>query len=356
MKKEEAARRRLLSQQLSRPRFGTPEEVVDWMGMVQAQDYRHFRWAIAMRTVTPDTEALKAAFAAGGVIRVHLFRCTIQAVTPHDYTWMSSLCRERNRQIIKAWARGTGAVFPETFFAEGMEALKELLAGSRSLTKSELAEGLTRLGLPAEKARLTQLLLRAETEGLVCSGPLADPYPTWALTAERIKTVWSPLSESDALTLLARKYFRSHSPASLEDFRWWTGLPVRPLRQAIETLATELEEVKVEKETMYLWKDGTVSAPPRGHCCLLPPYDEYLIGYKSRWVSLASEHESSAHDHRGIFHPVVLYNGQVAGNWTATAPDYRPITSLFGAGRAITEKRLNAAAEAWRSARATGRP
>ena len=46
MTREEALAMRLSCQQLVDPRFDSPEEVVDWMGMVQAQDYSHFRWAI----------------------------------------------------------------------------------------------------------------------------------------------------------------------------------------------------------------------------------------------------------------------------------------------------------------------
>ena len=35
----EAIAMRMSCQQLVNPRFDSPEEVVDWMGMVQAQDY-----------------------------------------------------------------------------------------------------------------------------------------------------------------------------------------------------------------------------------------------------------------------------------------------------------------------------
>ena len=41
---------RLLNQQLACPQFGTPAEVVDYMGAMQAQEYRMMRWAVAMRT------------------------------------------------------------------------------------------------------------------------------------------------------------------------------------------------------------------------------------------------------------------------------------------------------------------
>ena len=36
---------RLLNQQLVAPQFKTPEEVVSYMGAMQAQEYRMMRWA-----------------------------------------------------------------------------------------------------------------------------------------------------------------------------------------------------------------------------------------------------------------------------------------------------------------------
>ncbi len=45
---------RLLNQQLAAPQFHTPTEVVDYMGAMQAQEYRMMRWAVAMRTRRPS--------------------------------------------------------------------------------------------------------------------------------------------------------------------------------------------------------------------------------------------------------------------------------------------------------------
>ena len=66
MTREEAIAMRLSCQQLVNPRFDSPEEVVDWMGMVQAQDYSHFRWAVGMRTRNPSLKARKRASRKAG--------------------------------------------------------------------------------------------------------------------------------------------------------------------------------------------------------------------------------------------------------------------------------------------------
>ena len=53
---------RLLNQQLISPQFDNPEEVVEYMGAIQAQEYRLVRWAVAMRTRKPSSSAFKRAF------------------------------------------------------------------------------------------------------------------------------------------------------------------------------------------------------------------------------------------------------------------------------------------------------
>ena len=67
---------RLLNQQLISPQFNTPHDVVDWMGAMQAQDYRMLPWAVTMRTRRPSVKAFEKDFNEGRIVRVHLFRTT----------------------------------------------------------------------------------------------------------------------------------------------------------------------------------------------------------------------------------------------------------------------------------------
>ena len=41
---------RLRCQRLAAGRLATPEEVVGWLGAVQAQEYRFAKWGLALRT------------------------------------------------------------------------------------------------------------------------------------------------------------------------------------------------------------------------------------------------------------------------------------------------------------------
>ena len=64
---------------------------------------------------------------------------------------------------------------------------------------------------------------------------------------------------------------------------------------------------------------------------MVPPYDEYLIGYKSRDVVLPPEHRHRAHNHNGIFRPVLAADGVICGNWSPFGRECRE--EFFGEGR-----------------------
>ena len=375
MTREEAIAVRLRSQLLVSSPFERAEEVVGWMGMVQAQDYRQFRWAIGTRMRTPKMSLVSDSFSSGRIVRLHLLRCTVLSVAIQDYLWMLDLCRDRNLNTVKSWPSYNKTGFSELYCQEGFEALKGILADGRSLTKKQIGEEFSKSGLPGDIAHLNQVLLRGEIEGLLLSGEMKGNDATWALAEERLKALGTFRGEEncrypadESLTVLARKYFRSHSPASFEDFCWWTGLPVTQNRKAVQLIAPELEEVKMEnrqkeEQTMFVYKD-CISDAAEGcgadrlnlvgsekSVILLPSYDEYLIGYKSRWVSLDKIHEHKAYNRFGIFNPVVLYNGKVVGNWkTSFSQKAKTIeTELFSHQREVGIRRLNKAKEALHS-------
>lgn len=330
MNKQKAIQIRMLNQQLLSPLYQKPQDIVAWQGAMQAQDYNYFRWAIGIRQRIPQIAQLQAAFAKAELLRLHLLRCTVQVVSQKDIGWLLPLCKERNLRTLQSWHKSINISFSESHFEEITRAMQELLAGGKSLPKRAIAEELTSLGFLLDDRLLTSLLVRSEIEGLLCSGVMQGREATWALLSERVPTICS-LTPNEALKQLAIKYFRSHSPASLDDFAWWSGLSKTQCKKALTLIANEVEEIKVEEETMYLYHN-TLDCPDYARkVLLLPPYDEYLIGYKSRWVALEKKHTAKAHNNFGIFKPIILHEGRVVGNWKASIDKQGAnlITELF---------------------------
>lgn len=271
----------------------------------------------------------------------------MQTVTRRDLPWMLSLCRERNLRTISSWPSYNLTDYSEAYLQEATAALKTLLAGGKSLSKVEISAEMARQNLPSDTPHLNQLLLRGEIEGVICSGALRGKGSTWVLLSERLDANDGEVAEDEALARLAQKYFQSHSPASFEDFCWWTGLPKGKNRRAVECIASKLEEMSVVGQPMFVYKDDVLlePLPLERHILFLPPYDEYLIGYKSRWVVLDKEHEARAHNNRGIFKPVILYDGRVVGNWKADI-DHRAAkmeADVFARRRELSPRRLQKA-------------
>ena len=308
---------RLQNQLLVRPPFDSPQQVVEWMGAVQAQDYRMAKWAVGCRSASTDATQIEAALNRGDILRTHLLRPTWHFVSSKDLRWMLSLTADRIRAANDSYARGTDAALDSKSIHRYMNLLQKTLEGNKHRTKEEIGEALNQRGIPLSQYALRHLLMRAETDGIVCSGADKKGTTTYALLDERAPRGEEP-SREEALARLARIYFRSHSPATLADFTWWSGLTATEARRAVASIAEELTTEHFGDREFFVFRNAAAAAPcDTTH--LLPAYDQYLIGYKDRSDVLAKEHTSKAFNSHGIFQPVILCDGQIVGNWKRTA-------------------------------------
>ncbi|MBO6248756.1 MAG: AlkZ family DNA glycosylase [Bacteroidales bacterium] len=310
---------RLLSQQLICPIFKDPSEVVSWFGAIQAQDYRAMRRAVVMRTSKPSLMAFKQAFDDGRIIRAHLLRCTWQLVSPEDFGWMRLLCYDKALATMNGWTKSLGFAFGGKEKYQALSIIEKTVGDLGETTEDVIGEALKRGGIPEEHLVYNHQLRRAELEGIVCSGALG-PRNTYRLVSERVPNI-PEIPREDALALLARKYFRSHSPATLEDFVWWSGLNVRDCQKGITALGGELFSERWKGRNFFIHKDFRTRGFRSGTLRFLPAYDEYLIGYKSRDVVLDPGLAHYAHNDHGIFRPVVALDGEIVGNWKPSAKD-----------------------------------
>ena len=312
---------RLLNQQLIYPQFSEPAEVVNYMGAMQAQEYRLMRWAVAMRTKKPSANAFKKAFDSGQIIRLHLMRGTWQLVSSEDYWPLLELCSAKALAVIKGWMRSNKISIPEEEVKQIREILIRTAADKGSATKEDFAQALAEKDIQMDDHRLSYHIRYAELSGTLCSGDLLPMKVTYALVADKIKPCVK-MDRDEALALLARKYFQSRQPATLEDFVWWSGLNINDCRRGMELLGSSLraEHSGARQSTCcrtyYLTTDCRTRGFRKGNYLLIPPYDEYLIGYKSRDVVLSPNYRHKAHNNSGIFQPVIAYDGVICGNWT----------------------------------------
>ena len=310
---------RLLSQQLAAPQFKAPAEVVSWFGAMQAQDYKSMRWAVSMRTRKPSAKAFEKAYNDGRIIRTHLLRTTWQLLAGEDLGWMLKLCRRKALAGLRGWMHANSVDIPldEEKHISGI--FGEALAGRGSVQKEFLAEALRERDIQMTEQRFSYHLRLAELSGLLCSGNLHPTKRTLALVSEKVRNPLI-LTHEESLALLTRKYFRSHGPATLEDFVWWSGLNVNDCRRGIASLGGELRAERWKGRDFFVHEDARTRGFRRGSVLLLPAFDEYLIGYKSRDIVLHPTHTHHAHNNSGIFYPIVALDGYIVGNWSPSSP------------------------------------
>jgi hypothetical protein len=309
---------RLLNQQLISPQFDDPAAVVNYMGAMQAQEYRLMRWAVAMRTKKPSAKAFRKAFDNGRIIRLHLMRGTWQLVSAEDYWPLLELCSEKALSVIKGWMRSNKISIPEEEVKRIKEILVRTAADKGSVTKEDFVEALAEKDIRMDDHRLSYHIRYAELSGTLCSGDLLPMKATYALTANKVKPRIK-MDRDEALALLARKYFQSRQPATLEDFAWWSGLNINDCRRGLEFIHVETvhaPSLQQKRRDFYITDDCRTRGFRKGNYLLIPPYDEYLIGYKSRDVVLSPDYRHKAHNNSGIFQPVIAYDGVICGNWT----------------------------------------
>ena len=77
-------RYRLFNQQIAETSFTKPEEIVNWMVAMQAQEYAMAKWAIGLRLQKVTETAVEQAINEGRILRTHLMRPTWHFVGPDD--------------------------------------------------------------------------------------------------------------------------------------------------------------------------------------------------------------------------------------------------------------------------------
>ena len=201
-----------------------------WLGAVQAQDYHGAKWALALRTRGVDSAALDRAFDAGAFLRTHVMRPTWHFVAPEDLRWLLALTGPRVHAVNAHPYRAFELDAP--LFRRAHALLTRALRGGRSLTRLELATALEAGGIAARGQRLAYIVMHAEIDALVCSGPMRGKQHTYMLLEERVPPA-PALARDEALATLARRYFTSHGPATAHDFAWWSGLTVADAREGV---------------------------------------------------------------------------------------------------------------------------
>lgn len=295
--RREKARLRLASQGLTVPRWESAEEVVRAFGVIQGQDLHSVHRSLALRA--------KDHSDAGNIVRGYPMRNTLFAASVKDIGWITELCAKGRKGDAELRAK-----------------VAELI--DRPLSRAELKERAT-TALPEVPFWHVVRVAMESGHAVYCGAeqlitPVELPGIDEAFNGDKVA----------ATADLMVRYFRTHGPATLPDFAWWTKLPQRLIKPAAENLPPDI--VRCGEESQDLVSAEVVEmaeARKKQSVLLLGAFDEYILGYQDRLFAMTKEiHETLVPGNRGVFRRAIVVDGQVRGTWNKQAiedlgmPDY----------------------------------
>ena len=306
------ARQRLARSYLIASPWTTGRDVVRALGAVQAQDYEGAKWALSQRSSGATDTAIEGELAEGHILRTHVLRPTWHFIDPEDIRWMLALTGPYVSKRMATYDRQLGIT--DAHYKRCNSALEKALRDDNYLIRAELKEVLSQAKVGTLGVQRTaHLLMRAELDAVICSGPRRGKQFTYALLDERAPA--TPAKDRDeALLELTRRYFRTRSPATAQDFSWWSGLPMSDVKRGIELARSGLEQVVIADKAY--WSDGSSPARPPASAHLLPNYDEFFIGYRDRGaMGQRLNHTRPVTGWNAAFTHVIAIDGQLVGGW-----------------------------------------
>lgn len=182
-------------------------------------------------------------------------------------------------------------------------------------TTGTASRALVQLGLESR-------VVRARPAGTWVSGQYR-----WAVMEDWFGGPLADIPQPDASARLIEAWLAAYGPATEVDVKWWTGWPVRRVRQALSDAGAVEVDLEEDGTGYVLGDDVEDVTEPDPWVALLPSLDTTSMGWKDRDWYLGG-HYATLFDRNGNAGPTVWVNGRVVGGW-AQRPDGRVVYGLF---------------------------
>ncbi len=300
---------RLLNQHVAETNLTKPQDIVKHLMAMQSQEYAQAKWAIGLRIPGLTDTVVEQAFNEGKILRTHVLRPTWHFVTPSNIRWLLTLTAPRvhafNKTYYKKYELDTKTLGKCT------DIIIKQLEGGNYLTRKVINEALEKRKIVSDGIRLSLIMMYAELEGFICSGPRQGKQFTYALLDER-----APAAKlADRETLLADftyQYFDTRGPATLQDLSWWSGLSMKEVREGAELVKKKLTFFTLNDKE-YLFNSKTLKDINKLLTTfLMPDYDEYGISYRDRNVIFPDKDPQPI---TNVYYHTMIVDGIMGGTW-----------------------------------------
>jgi hypothetical protein len=220
--------------------------------------------------------------------------------------------------------------------------LEEALSGGGRLARDDALVLLERAGIKTTGQRGIHILRHLSLEGILVQTAFTGSQTAFALLDALVPEA-SALSREEALGELALRYFGSHGPATLRDFAWWSGMGIGDARAGTELVADRLAGEKIGGTVYWMPVMASATQSTGRIVCVLPCFDEYILGYRDRGSSL-DDVASARIIRNGMFRAAILVDGRAIGTWRPGNEERLScVTEMFSSLDATTSRALDAA-------------
>ncbi|MBI2429799.1 MAG: AlkZ family DNA glycosylase [Ignavibacteriales bacterium] len=287
-------------------------DVVAWLGAVQAQDFSMAKWGIALRMKGATDVKLDEAFNTGAILRAHVMRPTWHFVMPEDIRWMQELTAPRVRIILSHYDRKLD--IDRKLIQKTNALFTKVLRNKNFRTRNELAEILKKNGVAASGQKLAHIVMHAELDAVICSGPRLGKQLSYALVDERAPKT-TELDRDESLARLALKYFQSHGPAQIKDFAWWSGLTMQEAQKGLDFASLKLEHDTIDDKEYWFSPETEMSRLKSPTASLHSIFDEYIVAYKDRSALGGGKFAEKLLSLGNALTSVLIIDGEIAATW-----------------------------------------
>jgi len=279
-----------------------------------------------MRTSGLTAVDVQAEFDRGHFLRTHILRPTWHFVAAEDIRWILEVTAPRVQKLNQTIYRQAG-LDPATL-DRGLALIVEELRDGRYRTRAELGQALA-----DQRLRLAYIVMNAELQGVICSGPMRGRQQTYALLEERVPRAAAVTGDAGEL---ARRFFLGHGPASIPDLARWSSLTIGQCRDAVDAVKDRFDCVTVEG--VELWFDPDAPrARQSSDALLLPLYDELTLSYPVINFPQAAGHPRTPGE--DLFVGCVIIAETNVGIWRRTVKDRKMIMEIVLAPEALERSR-----------------
>lgn len=304
---------RLFHQLLDTKTWYTPQQVVEHLLCMQAQDRNQHLWAIASRAWCSKEDIIKE-YNNGTIVRTWTQRGTIHVISSEDVKRMTQLCATKTLSSFTKRKEYLG--INDNQYDRALHCVEEYLSSGPKLRK-DIWLYLAECWIPITSGLLYNILCFAGSSGLIVQWPIINDEQAFVLTSQRIKQS-KQYDEQAFIKQLCLRYFSSHGPATIEDLQRWSGLGKTIIKKGISECGDDLQSFEYEEKTYYnnafnnsnntAWYDSI-------H--FLAWFDERLLWYKNRSATVHNDHLNKIDISRnGVFKPTIMINGITIGIWT----------------------------------------